>query len=186
MINTRRSALKILTLGLFWVPLLACQNNASRDTSDPSVTTFYLVRHAEKILNEKDPALTKAGTERAHALAERLSEIKLTQIYSTDTKRTRDTAKPTAKAQGLEITLYDGSDLNAFANSLDTARGHILIVGHSNTTPDLVGALGGVPGDPIIEATEYDRFYRVSRVRSGTGYSVTTKLERFGTPSPLK
>lgn len=148
------------------------------------VTTFYLVRHAEKILDISDPALTGAGMERAQALASDLKTVKLTKIYSTDTQRTRQTAEPTAAYHGLDITLYDASDLKAFARSLRKETGAILIVGHSNTTPPLVKALGGKGGKPIVEANEYDRFYTVTHTKLKNRSSTTTELRRYGTPTP--
>jgi len=52
-----------------------------------------------------------------------------------------------------------------------------LVVGHSNTTPPLTELLGGEGGEPIVEATEYDRLYRVDITKDG---SASSKLMRFG------
>lgn len=142
-------------------------------------TTYYLVRHAEKTTEKPDPALTQEGQKRAKDLADRLSAIPLTGIYSSDYRRTRDTAAPVSSEQGLEVVLYDPRDLDNFAKELLLQKGHILIVGHSNTTPELSGLLGGVTGDPIIEATEYDRLYVLQR----RGSEVVSKIERFDSPS---
>lgn len=150
--------------------LTACQSSQTPEA------TYYLVRHAEKVLDVTNPPLTPAGQARAAALALRLEEVKLTQIYSSDYIRTLDTARPTAKAQGVNVTVYDPSDLPRFAQKLKTESGHILIVGHSNTTPPLVGFLDGSPGSPIDEANEYDRFYVVKRFKDKT----TTDMQRYG------
>lgn len=137
--------------------------------------TFYLVRHAEKILTGDDPALSEVGYARAEALSQTLSGVKFDGIYSTDTRRTRDTATPTLAGSGLELKLYNGRDLGGFAQSLTDASGNYLIVGHSNTTPDLAEALGGEGGAPIVEADEYDRLYVLTR----TGGAVVTDLRRY-------
>lgn len=143
-------------------------------------TTYYLVRHAEKTTEKPDPGLTAAGQQRAQDLAVRLKDVKLTKIYSSDYIRTRDTAAPIAAVQGLEVMLYDPRDLEEFSKQLLGERGHILVVGHSNTTPELSALLGGEAGEPIVEATEYDRFYRLSK----TGTAVITTIERYGHATP--
>lgn len=139
--------------------------------------TYYLVRHAEKTTEKNDPSLTADGEQRAQDLAKRLSKINLTAIYSSDYIRTRDTAAPIAKRQGLDVIIYDPRDLEGFAKNLLAQKGHILIVGHSNTTPQLSGLLGGAAGDPIVEATEYDRLYILQK----TGNKVNSRIERYGT-----
>jgi hypothetical protein len=58
--------------------------------------------------------------------------------------------------------------------------GGYLVVGHSNTTPELVEILGGKPGPPIDDANEYDRLYVVTITEDG---AVTTEMRRYGEPS---
>tara|TARA_R110000787_G_scaffold76784_3_gene169136 strand:+ start:564 stop:1079 length:516 start_codon:yes stop_codon:yes gene_type:complete len=139
--------------------------------------TIYLVRHAEKQAGD-DPSLTPAGAERAALLAETLRDAGIVRIYSTDYARTRETAAPLAKAVSAAVTLYNPSDLSAFASQLKNESGIVLVVGHSNTTPALVESLGGDPGPEINEAAEYDRLYVVS-IR---GDQVETELRRYGAP----
>lgn len=151
--------------------LTACAMTASQPDA-----TYYLVRHAEKTKDKKDPALTEVGEKRAQDLAERFKNTPLTKIYSSDYKRTRDTAAPVAAAKGLKVTLYDPRDLEKFSKNVLSETGHILIVGHSNTTPSLSGLLGGQSGDPIVEATEYDRFYIIAR----NGKNIESRIEKYG------
>ena len=139
-------------------------------------TGYYLVRHAEKTADKDDPGLTEAGYKRAQDLAERLADVPLTKIYSSDYRRTRDTATPVAQAKNLDVVIYDPRALEVFTNTLLTETGHILVVGHSNTTPQLSEYLGGQAGEPIIEATEYNRFYVLSR----NGSRVTSIIDTFG------
>lgn len=106
--------------------------------------TYLLVRHAEKDTTvAKDPPLTAAGQTRAERLATQLARTPLSAIYSTPTRRTRETATPTAQSHGLPIEDYDAADAAAFAVRLRKAHpaGTVLIVGHSDTLPPLVRLL---------------------------------------------
>jgi len=123
---------------------------------------IYLVRHAEKELDgSKDPALTTEGAQRAEDLAILLKSAEIGQVFSTDYTRTRDTAAPTAEMAGSEIEIYDPKALETFAKKLLQLDTNALVVGHSNTTPDLVELMGGEGGPPIVEEWEYDRVYLV-------------------------
>lgn len=165
----RASILGILGAALTLL-VLACSPQSSPDA------VYYLVRHAEKTTEKNDPGLTDVGVRRADDLAARLSEIKLDKIYSSNYIRTRDTAAPTAKAQGVRVEIYDPKDLEGFAAALLAETGHILVVGHSNTTPPLVEFLGGEGGEPIVEANEYNRFYVITR----GGDNIATDIQTFG------
>ena len=136
--------------------------------------TLWLVRHAEKMAGD-DPALTEAGQARAVALADRLEVEGVERVLSTDTRRTRDTAAPLAERAGLEVELYDARDLAGLAERLKRSGADAAVVGHSNTTPQLAEALGCGPQEPIVEADEYDRLYRI---RVGEG--VDCRIERYG------
>ncbi|MCJ7627811.1 MAG: histidine phosphatase family protein [Longimicrobiales bacterium] len=153
---------------------------------------ILLVRHAERADDGgmdpqmatdpqmvQDPPLSEAGQLRSSLLAEMLREAGITHIHSTDYRRTRETARPTSAATGVEVAIYDASKLEAFAAELLSSPGRHLVVGHSNTTHDLVTALGGDPGLPI-ESLEYDRLYLVSMEEGG----VRTILLRFGASFP--
>jgi phosphohistidine phosphatase SixA len=142
--------------------------------------TVFLVRHAEKQAGSEDPALTEAGLQRARDLALLLQDAGIDVIYSTDFRRTRDTAAPLAQHLGMEPQIYDWDEMNAFAAELARGGVRALVVGHSDTTPELVGLLGGEPGAPIDEASEYDRLYVLNIGPDGT---VTTTLLRYGARS---
>ncbi|MEM7227566.1 MAG: histidine phosphatase family protein [Planctomycetota bacterium] len=146
-----------------------------------STTTVILVCHAERADASRDSALSPPGHARAQDLAAYLLPIHLDAIHSTDYRRTRDTAQPTANARGLEIELYDPRQLDALAAAVIAAGGTHLVVGHSNTTPDAVAAFGGDPGAPIDDATEFDRLYVLTIDANG---HVMTAIRRFGAPSP--
>jgi phosphohistidine phosphatase SixA len=161
-------------------PAAPCPADAEPSGTDPAArhpVVIYLVRHAEKASSGKDSELTKGGRERALTLSRTLSDAGIDTIYSTDFKRTRDTAAPLAERLGLEIRIYDWDALEALATNLQCAGGRHLVVGHSDTTPQLVGMLGGEPGPAVDERGEYDRLYVVTVGPDGT---VTTTLLRYG------
>ena len=158
-----------------WIVLLLLVAPAVIAAQEEPVV-IYLVRHSERAEDgTSDPPISEAGWERSRLLAEMLGDAGLTHIHSTDLIRTRSTGQPTAEATGLTILSYDPSDLSVVANRLAATPGRHLVLGHSNTTPPLVEALGGDPGEPI-EEMEYDRFYIVT-IFDG---SVSSVLLRFG------
>ena len=134
----------------------------------------YLVRHAEKVDDSRDPGLSPAGSARAQLLAGMLKDAGITHVWSTDYQRTRLTAAPTAAALGLAVELYNPADPAGFVALLRSTPGRHLVVAHSNTTPGLVKALGGDPQGEMVD-TEYDRLYLVT-----IGGAVTSVLLRYG------
>ena len=165
-------------LGLALLTLSACaglESGSAPTAAAGDTHEIYLVRHAEKQSGD-DPALTEAGQARAERLAEILSDKGLTHIHSTPYQRTLQTAAPIATQTGIEVQLYDASDLAAFADELRAMPGTHLVVGHSNTTPPLAAALGGDPGSAIDEKSEYDRLYWVRL----SPEPVTSSIQRFG------
>lgn len=138
---------------------------------------ILLVRHAEAASGDSDPELTPAGRRRAEALADLLADEPLAAVLATDTRRARATAAPVAARHGLEIELYDHRRLADLAARLRGREGAVLVVGHSNTTPELVHLLGGDPGPPIAH-DEHDRLYRVDPA------SGESSVERAPAPGP--
>jgi broad specificity phosphatase PhoE len=125
--------------------------------------TIYLVRHSEKdhtSENSSDLPLSECGEQRSKALSYFLSEVELDAVYSTDFRRTKSTALPTANKKDIEISLYNEQDINSLSNHLLKKRQNALVVGHSNTTGVLAGLL--VNNDvEDIELHIYDRIYQV-------------------------
>lgn len=141
---------------------------------DPTVV--FLVRHAERAEDgTSDPPISEDGVRRARLLAEMLADVGLTHVHTTDLNRTRSTGQPAAESAGLEMATYDPRDLAGLAAEITATPGRHLVLGHSNTTPEVVAALGGDPGSPIDEM-EYDRLYVVTLA----GTEVSTVLLRFG------
>ena len=127
----------------------------------------FVVRHAEKI-SEEDERLTDAGRTRAGRLAEMLKKSGIAAIYSTDTERTIGTAQPLADSLGLKIRIYEVKpvegrfDFTPFVERLraEVPDGVALVVGHSNSVPPILRALG-CADEVSIASDEYDNFFVV-------------------------
>ena len=125
-------------------------------------TTIYLIRHAEKADSSKNPDLSSVGLERAAHWSAIFSETTFDAIYSTDFKRTKQTAAPTAENKKLDITLYDPKSLDFDKFKTDNLGKTILVVGHSNTTPDFVNKLINQNVYAAIEDTTFGNLYIVT------------------------
>lgn len=148
--------IKTLALSLLLCALSAC---ASRPAATVPLE-FVLVRHAEKADDDpRDPGLSDAGRARAQRLAESFAGREVFAVYATGYKRTRDTAGPTASAHAMAVTVYDAK-LPAVEFAAQLRRRHpvgkVLVVGHSNTVPDIAAALCGCEVAPMTD-TEFDR-----------------------------
>jgi phosphohistidine phosphatase SixA len=128
-----------------------------------------VVRHAERADSggggmASDPELSEAGEVRARRLAEILADVELTAVFATQYKRTVQTAEPTAASHGLTVTSVPSADTAGLAARIRKSSGPVLVVGHSNTVPDIVKALG-VKVPVTVEDSEYDHLFIVTRAR---------------------
>jgi broad specificity phosphatase PhoE len=135
-------------------------------------TAIYLVRHGEKAADGKDPELTAQGQARAQNIATILHKAGITSIFSTPTARTTQTAQPLALRSGVAVQSYDPKTPKALVEKVKSQNGAVLVVGHSNTLPELVRLFGGAPGADIAD-NEYDRLYQLN---VGAGGAITTVL----------
>ncbi|GAB2478140.1 SixA phosphatase family protein [Algoriphagus taiwanensis] len=144
-------------------------------TPQNSPKTIYIVRHAEKQLSGNDPELLLVGQVRAKKLAQILQNKDIKHVFSTDYKRTRLTASPTAEQAGLTIQSYDPSNQDALVEQLRSLEGNILVVGHSNTVSQLANYFVG-EGEKYadLQDVEYDFIYEVTLEKSGS--SVNRKV----------
>ena len=151
-----------------------------------ATTTVIFVRHAEKALTpEGDPGLSPAGQRRVAELTRQLVDADVVAgvdaVYSTPFRRTEETARPVAEALGLPLNSYDAADTEAIMERI--VREHkgkiILVVGHSNTVPALIGNMGASKKVPEINEAEYDNIYIVSI--PWFGKTKTIRL-RYGEP----
>ena len=136
--------------------------------SSLSTTTIVILRHAEKELGTiEDPPLSQAGEQRAQLLARMFGEKagpgRIDAIFASDTRRSQRTAAPLADRLGIAVTTIDGKDIEEVARRIRHAhRGQrVLVVGHSNTLPEIVKALSGTSVPPIAN-DDYSQMYVVT------------------------
>jgi len=103
---------------------------------------IFVVRHAEKSADGNDPDLSAAGQQRAEGLARIVKDAEITAIFTTEFKRTQETAAPIAKELHVSPTVIPADQIFALVEKLRGLKGNGLVVGHGNTIPDLVKALG--------------------------------------------
>ena len=172
----------VRVLAVVWVVLMICTASAAAQQ------TIFVVRHAERAdadlagpgrrsaereggaaamaTPSTDPPLSAAGHERAARLAGMLRSAGIKQIFTTEFLRTRQTAGPTAQALTLEVAPVSSRDLDALITRVSPAQANVLVVGHSNTVPEILKRLG--IKDPItIADTEYDNLFIVVRPAAG-------------------
>lgn len=148
--------------------------------------TVIIVRHAEKADQGMDPVLSDPGEARAAALAETLAGAGVTNVFVSPLQRTSLTARPSAVAAGAEtvaVSLDGGSAAHA-ARLVGQVRqlspeAVVLVVGHSNTVPDIARALGASDAAAMDEC-EYDRLTVLTLTPTGA-HAVTG---RYGAPNP--
>ena len=146
--------------------------------AEPSA--IYLVRHGEKASIGQDPALTPQGQQRAQTIATILQRAGVQAIFSTPTARTLQTAQPLAQQLGLTVEQYDPAKPKALVARVKAVQGPALVVGHSNTLPELVRLFGGEPGHDIAD-DEYDRLYQLTPAPGGAVRTVVlTSLPASG------
>lgn len=123
-----------------------------------------LVRHAEKAeAPAGDVALSEAGHRRARALAAVVSGAAIDTVITSQFRRTKETAAPATAVSGLtpvEVTAGTDTEVHAraVAEAVRAGGRAVLVVGHSNTLPAIIRALGGPALAEICEA-EYANLF---------------------------
>jgi phosphohistidine phosphatase SixA len=126
-------------------------------TASKAAPVVFIVRHAEKAsTGGNDPDLSLQGQKRADALAHILKDSQITSVFVTEFKRTQETAAPTTRAAHVTSTVVPANDIGALVEKLRALNGNALVVGHSNTIPDLFRSLGiatqvSIPEDDYTE-----------------------------------
>jgi pimeloyl-ACP methyl ester carboxylesterase/phosphohistidine phosphatase SixA len=123
-----------------------------------------------------DPDLTNAGAKLAQALPDFLKAGEFKAVFATPYKRTQQTAAPVAAAFGVPVGTYDPRDPDGLLRAIASVPGNVLVIGHSNTVPDLIGRLGGKPPAPVGE-TDFGTIFRVD-----SGSKLTKVFELGGIP----
>jgi broad specificity phosphatase PhoE len=165
---------------------------AQADASGGKVTTVFLVRHAEKAQEPaQDPPLTEAGRARAEALARLLSGAGVKAVYTSQFARTKLTAEPLAKLLGVPVNAVPLSvkpdrprevseqSIRELKSRIEAHAGEaVLVVGHTNSVPDLIRALGG-DVIPTMDESKFDDLFVVNVYAAGRAKVVQLK---YGAP----
>jgi len=171
---------RLLPLSLTLVGLAVAAGSAGAEPA----TLVILVRHAEKSAGGADPPLSEAGEARAEALRAALAAVPIDRVVTSEFRRTRDTAGPLCTERGLEPMVIgtDGGFRRHLERTVDAVLekpgGSVLVVGHANTVPRIIEALGGPSLEDLDEGT-YDALFtlvleagrpaRLIRSRYGAG-----------------
>jgi broad specificity phosphatase PhoE len=148
---------------------------------------IFLVRHAERAdaaatpaptgahsMLGDDPPLSAAGEQRAARLAATLAQAGITDIVTTEFKRTRQTAAPLAEKLKITPIMSAAKDPGPLVARLKNAKAPVLVVGHANTLPDVIKALG--VAEPVaIGDNDYDNLFIVVRAPSGKATLIRLK-----------
>jgi len=135
---------------------------------------LVVVRHAEKVDQSRDPHLSEAGQARARALATLMAQSGALAIYATEYQRTTETAKPLADLLGVAIQIVPATDTARLVERLKArhAQDVVVVVGHSNTVPEIVKAYGATV--PAFGDDDFGNVFVV--VPKPTGPAVVLRL----------
>lgn len=129
----------------------------------------FVVRHAERAdagagatTMAADPDLSDVGRARAESLASLLKDANVTAIFVTPYKRTRQTAEPLAKVLDIQPIEIDAKDPTGLIDKIKAASGNVLVIGHSNTIPEVLTRLD-IQGAPKVGDADYDNLFVVIR-----------------------
>lgn len=136
------------------------------------VSSLLLIRHAEKAAEPPpDPPLTPAGQARAQTLVHVAGSAGISMVFATEFQRTQQTVAPLVAALGLTPTILNASEVDALVSQLRSVHDGrvVLVVGHTNTIPQIIEKLGGGSA-PTIAESEFDNLfvltlYRCSKAR---------------------
>jgi broad specificity phosphatase PhoE len=142
---------------LLVLALAACATTAP----EPPAPSWYVMRHLQKA-DGPDPALSEEGRSNAERLASWFADDRPTAIYVSATRRARETAAPLAARLGLTAKEYDPRDTPGLVARAKAETGTVLIVGHSNTVPEIVAQLGGARPADLAES-DFGDIFRVRR-----------------------
>lgn len=134
---------------ILFLSIISCkddQKNTDELDGETVISTFYFIRHAEKDRSDTeniDPELTQMGLGRAMHWAEILDDVELDAIYTTDYQRTAMTAAPISVKKDITVQYYDPQNVDIEQFKANNLYRNVLVVGHSNTTPDFVNKMIG-------------------------------------------
>lgn len=154
----------IMTHDVFFLP---DSNSGATHRPASRASVVLLVRHADKAPSTSlDPPLSQAGRARSAGLADALRDAGVTRIVVDQSQRTQETAMPLSQRLTLrpDVMPIDWSDPTSQVRAIaDSVRRHgavTLVIGHRNTIPAIIRALGG-PVIPEIREGDYNDLYMI-------------------------
>ena len=170
------------------VSLLISVGSVQSAIAQSGPAMVVLVRHAEKATTGgNDPSLSEAGQTRAKALVTALNDAGVSAVITTQYKRTSETGDAVATARNLqsEKIAIAGTTAAHIESVVAALRKHpgevVLVVGHSNTIPAIVTALGG-PKVPDLCDANYATMFVLHMGKDGTPARVVRT--RYGAAEP--
>lgn len=166
--------LKVALISFILLSIVGCKEDPQVIVAKPidtGVSTFYFIRHAEKDRSNSensDPELTQRGLGRAMHWAEILRDVELDAIYSTDYNRTSMTAAPTSVKQDVDVEYYDPRIIDIEQFKTDNLNRTVLVVGHSNTTPEFVNGIIGEEKYPAMSDDDNGSLFVVQMANGAT------------------
>ena len=152
--------------------VVSCKESGKINVAEKeNISVYYFIRHAEKDRSDptnKNPSLTIQGLERANKWAVFFKDKNIAAVYSTNYIRTQQTALPIAKEQNIEIINYTTKELISEKFIANNKGKNIVIVGHSNTTPELVNILLGEKKYEDISDSENNNLFVVTLNKNKT------------------
>ncbi len=143
----------IVLLLFFWIQVTFGQN---------TITQYYFIRHAEKVDSSKNPDLSEKGLEKAQQWKTLFSKINFDAVYSTDFNRTLQTIQPIVADNNQLLKIYNPKMIDIEAFKKETHGKTILIVGHSNTIPNMVNQIIKENKYTNIEENQFGNLYIVT------------------------
>lgn len=173
--------IKLLLIIALTVGNMACKDEPKVpfEFTEDNISTFYFIRHAEKDRSDPeniDPELNQDGLGRAIRWAEVFDPVALDAIYITDFERTAMTAAPTSVKKEITPQYYDPKAIILEEFTRENLGKNVLIVGHSNTTPEFVNLLLGEEKYEHLDDYDNSSLFIV-RVINGKATDIRLKMD---------
>lgn len=170
----------LIAIAILIVGNISCNNsNKDSEITDPVVSTYYFIRHAEKDRTDPenhDPELNQDGLMRAVRWAEVFDQIDIDIIYSTNYERTSMTAAPTSVKKNINVKYYDPRDLDIESFKMENEGKNVLVVGHSNTTPTFVNKMLGLEKYEQIDDNDNSSLF-IIRIIDGEATDIRLQMD---------
>lgn len=169
---------KLLIASAIIIGCISCKKD-TKIVEDPVVSTYYFIRHAEKDRTDPDnpdPELNQDGLDRAIRWAEVFDPIDLDVIYSTNYERTSMTAAPTSVKKNIDVKYYDPDTIDIEQFKAENEGLNVLVVGHSNTTPDFVNKVINIEKYNAMDDDDNSSLFIV-RIIDGVPTDIRLKMD---------